>query len=609
MEIKFFTGEKVLNLSGQKISVQDTNSRMNDKMFSKYFFPFEIYMNEEFLTAFGDFESYDTADLENTFEGTLLFENRIHEAKLVLSAVEGKMITGQIDFGFEDLPNFNKKLAELPLEKFPVGDIHTFAKDICKKKYPETNFNFPRMYTSKYPPDQKVWDAFDGYYNDLKADGSEMRWNYINELGEIYNVNIIHPTPHFLYVLKTGFSDVNLTLAGDILTDPIFAQRWMFSGTDYFSSKQQRRFGFNFSSAEYDELFLENGPDDYCLYQKYNSIEKPGIYKIAGFIEFWKAKKMVANYAIKLNGNVIWSKIQGSDRQSVLERIPLNFDVNVTQENSELEIYIYTQYHEDSWSHQIADLLITSKVLEDIASTDLGDDSGVITNLNEIDLTRAVPDMTFGDFINHIRNRFNYELTVQDNLAIMNRIGDKEPTDIRDFTQFEIEYPKRELLNKKSFLLRAPESDENPQNSMYYDKDGAFLNKAPKEDTNIIESNVIILQVGVAKPLGYETAIIKKDTSDAVQLVWYDGLTGVQNNAKNPLGAEFPELFYSHWEKWLRQRIRGSRFQWKFKCDAEQFDYLINNHIYAYKNIHNLVSWTKDLVENTYEVDVISETI
>lgn len=609
MEIKFFTGEKILNLSGQKISVQDSNSRMNDKMFSKYFFPFEIYMNEEFLATFGDFESYDAAELETTFEGTLLFENRIHEAKLVLSTVEGKMITGQIDFGFEELPNFNKKLSELPLEKFPVTDIHTFAKNIAAKQYPATNFNFPRMYTSKYSPDQKVWDAFDGYYNDMKEDGSEMRRNYIDELGEIYNVNIIHPTPHFLYVLKTGFADVNLTLAGDILTDPIFAQRWIFSGTDYFTSKQQRRFGFSFTSAEYDELFLENGPDDYCLYQKFNSIEKPGLYKIAGNVEIWKAGKMFCDYELKLNGSVIWSVRLKKSRESIFFKQPVNFDINITVPDSILEFRIYTQYHEDSWTHSISDLLITSKVLEDIASTDLGDDSGVITNLNEIDLTRAVPDMTFGDFINHIRNRFNYELIVQDNFAIMNRIGDKEPTDIKDFTPFEIEYPKRELLNKKSFLLRAPESDENPQNSMYYDKDGAFLNKAPKEDTNIIESNVIILQVGVAKPLGYETAIIKKDTTDAVQLVWYDGLTGVQNNAKNPSGAEFPELFYSHWEKWLRQRIRGSRFQWKFYCNAEQFDYLINHHIFAYKNIHNIVSWTKDLVENTYEVDIVSETI
>ena len=610
MDIRFFTGEKILVLSGQKITVQDSNSRMNDKMFSKYFFPFEIYMDDEFVNAFGDYESDDSFELENTFEGTLLFENRIHQAKLVLLSVEGKLLTGQIDFGFEDLPNFDKKLAELPLHKFAVGDIYTFAKAICAKTYPETDFNFPRMFAKKYSPDQEVWDAFNGYYNDLKADGSEMNRNYIDGEGNIFNTNIIHPTPHLLYVLKVLFSDANLTLQGEILEDPIFSQRWMFSGTDYFTSKQQRRYGFDFSSANYEELFLENGPDDYCLYEKRNTIEKPGVYKIAGFVEFWKAKKMHADYKILLNGRVIWGRFHESDRQSILEKIPLNFDINVTAENSVLELYIFTQYHEDSWSHQISSLQVTSNVLEDIASSDLGEDNGVITNLNEIDLAKAVPDMTCADLINIMRNRFNYGLEIIDNIAVMDKIG-KDPTEVKDFTPFEVSPANRKktLLQKRSFLLKSTELDDGPQASMYYDKDGAILNKPEKEDTTIIESNVVIIPVGVSLPLGHNTGIIKKDSDDTLQLIYYDGLSSGQNNAKNPAGAEYPELFYSHWEKWLRQRVKGYEFQWKYFIPAEEFNYLITDHIYAYKNIHNIKSWTKDLVENTYEVVIVTETI
>lgn len=595
MEIKFYTGEKILNLSGQKITVQDSNSRMSDKMFSKYFFPFEIYMNEEFINNFGDFESYDSFDLENTFEGTLLFENKIHEAKLVLSSVEGKLLTGQIDFGFEDLPNFGKKLSELPLEKFKVADIHLFAKDICAKKYPETNFNFPRMYTSKYSPDNSVWDAFDGYYNDLNTDGTEMRRNYIDGDSNIYNINIIHPCPHFLYVLKTGFSDAKLTLAGDILTDPIFAQRWMFSGTEYFSNLTQKRLGLTINPQEYDYQ------DDkgYGYYNRSVSIPQSNEYRVTGFV-----KINFGYIKIILNNSVIY-QIYSS---SFADYHTFEFSV-VIPANSTIQVESKSGVFNDQFDPIIQMELIGKVLYDDSETSEEGEDLGVITNLNEVDLKKAVPDMTWGDFINGVRNRFNYGLIIEDNVAVMNRIGDKEPTDIKDFTQFEIQNPKRELLQKKSFLLRSPELDNAPQNSMYYDKDGAFLNKAPKEDTVIIESNVIILQTGVPKPLGYDTAIIKKDTSDSIQLVWYDGLSGVQNNAKNPLGAEFPELFYSHWEKWLRQRVRGTKFQWKFYCDAEQFDYLINNHIYAYKNIHNIVSWTKDLVENTYEVDIVTESI
>lgn len=611
MEIKFFTEEKILDLSGQKITVQDSNSRMSDKMFSKYFFPFEIYMNEEFVNTFGDYESDDSANLQSIFKGTLLFENKIHEAKLVLSDTEGKMITGQIDFGFEDLPNFDKKLSELPLHKFSVGDIHTFAKEICAKNYPETDFNFPRMFTKKYSPDSEVWDAFDGYYNDLKPDGTEMRRNYIDEESNIFNVNIIHPTPHLLYILKTLFADANLILAGEILTDPIFLQRWIFSGTEYFTSKQQRRYDFKFSSANFEELFLENGPDDYCLYQKYVSIEKPGRYKISGDVFFWRASKMRADYILKLNGNIIWSKVEPRMNSTAAYNVPINFEFDVTAENSEVELYIFTQYHEDSWTASpLSNLRITSDVLDDLENTSLGEDTGIITNLNEIDLSRAVPNMMCKDLINIMRNRFNYGLEINDNIATMDKIG-KDPIDVKDFTKFEVAPANRKkiLLENRTFLLKSTELDDAPQPSMYFDKDGAFLNKKENQETTIIESNVIILKTGIPKPGGYDTAIIKKDTDDALQLVYYDGLTGVQNNAKNPVGAEYPELFYSHWEKWLRQRIKGYEFQWKFTIPAEEFNFKITDHIYVYKNVHNIKTWTKDLVENTYNVDIVTESI
>lgn len=612
MEIKFFTDDKVLDLSGQKISVQENNPKMSDKMFTKYFFPIGIYMDDEFVNNFGDYESDDAHNLEDTFIGPLLFENRVHQSKLMFDNTQGKMIEGQISYGLEEIPNFDKKLSELPLHKFSVPDIHTYAKEITAKKYPETDFNYPRMYTSKYPPDQEVWDAYDGYYNDLKPDGSEMRRNYIDEFGSIFNVNIIHPTPHLLYVLKTGFADAGLNLAGDILTDPIFAQRWMFSGTEYFTSKQQRRYDFIFSSANFDELFLVNGPADYCEYQKYVSIAKPGRYKIAGEVFFWRAGKMRAEYILKLNGNIIWSKIEPRMNSTAGYTVPVNFEFDVTAENSEVELYIYTQYHEDSWTvEKLSNLRITSNVLDDLQNTTLGEDTGVVTNLNEVDLTRAVPNMTFGDLVNIIRNRFNYGVDVDGNMVYMNRLGDKEPTDVQDFRNFEVApaFRKKTLLNKRSFLLRSTELDDAPQPSMYFDKDGAFLNKKEKPETIIIESNCIILQTGIPKPGGYNTAIIKKDTEDALQLVWYDGLTDMQNNAKNPAGAEYPELFYSHWEKWLRQRIRGYEYQWKFQIPAEEFTYRITDQIFAYNNIHNIKTWTKDLVEGTYEVDIVTETI
>ena len=606
MEIKFFTEEKVLDLSGQKITVQDSNSRMSDKMFSKYFFPFEIYMNEEFVNTFGDYESDDSANLKSVFKGPLLFENKIHEGKLVLSDTEGKMIMGQIGFGFEDLPNFDKKLSDLPLHKFSVGDIYSFAKNICAKNYPETDFNFPRMFTKKYSPDEELWDAFNGYYNDLKADGSEMNRNSIDGEGNIFNANIIHPTPHLLYILKTLFADANLILAGEILTDPIFSQRWIFSGTEYFSRLTQRRRGIQISLQDYVER-IKFPPFIYPfgIYESEVAIAKPGKYRVIAKIKLntYKSGLSEANIKIYLNGTMIHTRSTGGELNYTLET-----EISTVSENEIFRITSVRQFADgDNDKFVICDIF-SKDTFEDEEL--VGEDNGVITNLNEIDLSRAVPNMTGGELINIMRNRFNYGIEITDNIATMNKIG-KDPVIVEDFTLFEVAAANRKkvLLENRSFLLKSTELDDGPQTSMYYDIEGAVPNKAGKDDTIIIDSNVIIIQVAVSLPQGQNTAVIKKDTDDALQLVYYDGLTGVQNNAKNPAGAEYPELFFTHWEKWLRQRIRGYEFQWKFSTPAEEFDFKITDHIYAYKNIHNIKTWTKTLVENTYEVDIVTESI
>jgi hypothetical protein len=64
---------------------------------------------------------------------------------LTFSEIRNKTAKIQIDSGFEDLPNFDKKLSELPLEQKDVTDIYDHANEIVSKKYPETNYNFPKL--------------------------------------------------------------------------------------------------------------------------------------------------------------------------------------------------------------------------------------------------------------------------------------------------------------------------------------------------------------------------------------------------------------------------------------------------------------------------------
>lgn len=610
MEVKFTSDLGELDLSEIKISMQESNSKVSDQKFSKFMFPFEIMASQEFIKNYGDYVSYETTGLQNMISGFLSLEGKVHEAKLFIQDIQGLEITAQIDFGFEELPNFDKKLSELNLEEFEVPDIYTYAKQITEKKYPATNFNFPRIYTKKYPTTNEVWKNFDGYYNDLKPDGSEMRRNYVDEAGLIWNVNIIHPCPHVLYLLKAGFADAGLTLSGDILNDENLKDRWVFSGGEYFTTLQQRRFGFKFTSNDYTQLYLESGPDDYARYEKDITLEKPGQYKIAGVIEFFKAKKMWAQYRLSLNGQTIWSRYHGSDKQTIFDPMPINIDFNVMQENSELKLYIWTQFH-DSWSHQMADLLVTSALLDDVVDEE-GSSTGVVTNLNEVNLKKAVPEMTFGEYVNALTNWFNYDVEIRDKTVIMNKIQTDEIPEAKGFEFMEVPKPKRTLLNKKSFLLKFPEMDEGfKKDSMYYDYQGAVLNGTPKADTSIIEANGYAMELKLPKEFGYLTANVMKDSNSIVALVEYDGLNGGQNNAKYTPGCDHPQLFDSNWAKFLRIRINGQEYNWSKNCSISKISqYSVKDFIFCYNNIHIIKSMNKEKVSpNVYNIELVTETV
>ena len=56
----------------------------------------------------------------------------------------------------------------------------------------------------------------------------------------------------------------------------------------------------------------------------------------------------------------------------------------------------------------------------------MNDSTGVavptVSNENKIDLTRAVPNLNFVDFIKVVKNWFNYDLNVVGKVAVMNPI-------------------------------------------------------------------------------------------------------------------------------------------------------------------------------------------
>ena len=193
----------------------------------------------------------------------------------------------------------------------------------------------------------------------------------------------------------------------------------------------------------------------------------------------------------------------------------------------------------------------------------------------------------------------------------MNKLN-KDPENIKSFQQYEKTEPKRTLLNQRSYLIKFADLDNDvKQNAMYYDASGVKINGEPKTDTTTIEIDGYAMPVELAKPGGYTTAIVKKDSSSTLALVGYDGLTVNQNNAKNPPGLAFPELWEKNWYKHLRQRLYGSKYEDSFLAYVEDISqFSIKNYIYWHNNVHQISSWGKEMVTpDVYKINITTETI
>ncbi|MEF9919319.1 MAG: hypothetical protein RR790_08675, partial [Eubacterium sp.] len=514
--------------------------------------------------------SDESKDVDVVVEGLLFHENKTFKAKLTIESTEGNVLVGQIDYGLEEIPNYEKKLSELPLEKFEVPDIYAFAETILQKKWPQTNFNFPRIFTNRYGSDD-VWDAFNGYYNDTVVENGlpKFKKNYIDGSGNIFNVNIMHPCPHPIYLLKVGFKDAGFDLLGDILSDPDLQQRYVFSGTEYFTMKSQTKLVAQANQMDYyhDEPanLLINGYT-YKMRRRRYSREfqnlKPGNYKVQGS---FRIQSFYGTIICKIiaNGSTIWEHNQYYSQGFLDKLFPVDITIPLNQTSNNISFFVdYIPLNPDSSDYDVIGFQATSDVLTNENAS--SEDTKVVNNVNEINLVRAVPEITFGDYVNCIKRWFNYDLEVEGTKIYMNRLGKNEPTNIQNFTEFAVKNPKKTFLQKRSFLIKFPEMDAPyKMDSMYYDHKGQKINGLKKDDTTEIEINGYPLPVAKPKEESEATAIDVLQASDVVGLVYYDGLVNGQNNSKHVPGCAHPELFQKNFLTFLRQRTTGRGYSWQ----------------------------------------------
>ena len=565
MTDSFVTSQFVLDLSRISISYQEENPRFKDTFFTQYSLPFEFQMNADLRLRMGNYTALNATGLKKKYDGYHIIDGRVRKGTLEILSVEGNLVSAQIDSGFEQLPNFDRKLCDLPLLRQRVPDIYDHAKEICTQKYPAVNYNFPRVI---YPKDtsQKGWEHFLQFINlGNSVDGFTR-----NETNRSYN--IIHPMPYLLYVLKTGFADAGYELAGDILTDEDFSQQVLYSNIPYYLTTAQQEHiltavapTYEFPTAGTWRLVCDN--------QHING---------TAVLRLKLDNVVIREFNFERSDTLSFTQLLTID--TTLQTLTLEIE-GTPQPQLTMNLNIVAQHSEDG------------NVIEQVV------------NPNIVDLKRAVPDVTFGELVKTIKNWKNYDMTIEGNKLYMNRIRLEERSLAKDFRSWEVREPKKNFLTKQSFIIKFPDMDDKSyQLPIVQVTDNSYQVLSPQEASKL--TDVTEVQIGgycLPRVMfkGNYAPIARKSGEATIGLIWYDGNNGGFRKALTP------PLVAEYWKEWYKMRIAATEYTWSFVCNKNRFRHIaLRDTILAYKQRMLIKSINKTVLDKEhYQVEITTIAI
>lgn len=601
-----------LDLSRFKVSDTEENNWFSDSFFTKYSFPFEIDLIDDLDIAFGFISQYNSENVETYFDLLYIHNDKIEKAVLEIESYEERL-SCTLRFGFEQLPSFDKKLSELSLDKFtlPLGTtIYQHAETVITQTWPEVNYNFPQIHVDKYDPTDELWVGFEGIINN-RVSGDFL----INEVivDETFNRNVMQPLPYWIHILQRGMIDGGYTLAGKILTDPRLQKACLFGDVDYYTA-----------ATVQEDIFINQVSED-ATSTNYNNSERrkaqnfnanivlstPGKYSITGTLRCMKYSSFTTYFRIKYRNTILYS--QRSKSSDIFKKPESRYyDVNISFETitdinvNDITVEGYIPYTE---GEAIINLTISAIRLNDA----LGEAIPTVTNENKVDCTKAVPDITFLDFVKVIKNWFNYDLTIYGNLAIMNPVEfEMNYTNAIDLSDKEVKKPYRKFSQGTSFLLKFQDIQDKAFTYLpvFQDNQGfKNSNYVTDEKTTTIEINGLPLPLLTRTTA--QTAYAFENDSSKVYLVKYDGLYN-GNNLAQPIDEYLiPAVHTQYWLKWFDFRIFSQGFRSTFKAWQEEIrDLKVKTKIFMYKRFHIIrtINKTEDKPE-LFTVEITTETL
>lgn len=612
-----------LDLTHLNVTFSEQNPWMKDDFSTEFSIPFDLYLDTE-LSKKSGFEAHYNANQNKTiFDGWLDKDGELSKALLKFTNIKGKKLTAVINAGIDNFPSFDKKLSELNLENKAVADIVLDAESVITKSYPDTNYNFQMVHTDKYDPTSDEFNGFGKIINNYDAGAFLENELVLEDLDLIKN--IMQPMPYLMHILKQGVADSGKTLAGDILEDYELNRAMVFRDGAYYAQTVKEEIPATYKTNEWTDLAYQNNGYQYVNYTKEIEVVKKGDYLLFGDIDsvFYTWDPLLDNRKRRSSVNCVISKIhlgvsteiwslyitrQGSGDRKVKQHIDSrSLDIPVSFEAGDILRIIKTEPKRDSDPSETPNNpeALSLKLIPVRYRNPDGSPILTILNLNEINLTKVVPDMTFGQLITIIKNLKNYDFIPDGDLVYMNKIQKKLDRALaKNLTNFEIDEPEWEFHEDREFELAFTDGKTNETykyDSILITGTGTIVNNYKAKSTvNTIKIDALPLPVLTRN--GVTTSYNFEDQPEKLRLIF---MKAYQEDGK-PVGFwnekfTIPQLYENDYKDWIDFRIRSMSGTWDFVVSVEKFrEITIQTLIYAYQNYHVFSEIEKERLNSMY---------
>ncbi len=582
------------DLTAYGVSLNEENDIFTDSINKNYSLPFTIKANADLLIKLGlpTLENITSIDFKE--KGRLVLPHKHYEATLFLGEIFEDNIECQINFGDAELAVYSTKLKDLPWPTQLAGNLADFAADKITQAWPATAYNFPMVYAPEIASDSN-YDLFEGFVNNY-ADGAFLE-NEIDTSGEenVYiNRNVLAPFPYVLEILKFGFKTAGKSVVGEVFQHPDL-KRLLYMPQNYLERLDGSQY-LKFSFSTRTNVMPDADGNLYNIYTREFVPEASGTYDLKFNINLDPVLASLFNLSIfRKNAlsnelTLVQNWLSRNNRVQLDETVTI--EVTPADEMDPIVVELTLKH--------------TDRNIADFNTFEISFSDGQLNIFPTFfTLSDFVPDMTFGEFVNLLKNWWNIEVVPGEKTVAINFLQTSIFTRaVRDHSHLETSKTKRQRNTNRFYKLLYANTEK-----IFYNKDGQIFSDLDADVSDEITIEMKVQPAVVESNKYVVTAVMPEESSD-LDFCLYDGLQAGKPTCPISIATKLSlqNVFKNWWENWLNFRVNSYSFKDSFECSP--FEIInIEELSKKYNELHIIKKINRKIKsEKIMQVDVESET-